>query len=176
MPNDIPITRRAALAQLGALSAIPLGAGLASAQGETTPHLAPSTPSSPERLALIAAFKKSTDGVDKSFAAHSFKSDWTMPYRPFTPSASGKLPLVIYLHGSGGLGDDNQMQMGLAGDTHARPIAGLGDGAHVKTLSIDDRRIYLTGQSMGGAGVWHMLAQRAGFFAAAAVCYGAGNR
>ena len=36
-----------------------------------------------------------------------------MPYRMFTPKAAGRLPLVVYLHGSGGLGTDNERQMGL---------------------------------------------------------------
>ena len=36
-----------------------------------------------------------------------------MPYRLFRPQASGTFPLVVYLHGSGGLGDDNLKQMGL---------------------------------------------------------------
>ncbi len=34
-------------------------------------------------------------------------------------------------------------------------------------LPIDRGRIYVTGHSMGGAGTWHMIAQRPGFFAAA---------
>lgn len=34
-------------------------------------------------------------------------------------------------------------------------------------LPIDPSRIYVTGHSMGGAGVWHMIARRPGFFAAA---------
>ncbi|MBP1634345.1 MAG: hypothetical protein H6Q10_919 [Acidobacteria bacterium] len=39
------------------------------------------------------------------------------------------------------------------------------------TLPIDPARIYVTGHSMGGAGTWHMIAQRPRFFAAAApVC------
>jgi predicted peptidase len=37
----------------------------------------------------------------------------------------------------------------------------------LKTLPIDRRRIYVTGHSMGGAGTWHMIAQRPRFFAAA---------
>jgi predicted peptidase len=66
----------------------------------------------------------------------------------------------------------------------ARPVPGLGDGARLafdvidalrRELAIDDRRIYLTGQSMGGAGVWHMVAQRPAFFAAAAVCCGSSS-
>ncbi len=52
----------------------------------------------------------------------------------------------------------------------------LGDGARLALeivdkllaeLPIDRSRIYVTGQSMGGAGVWHMIARRPGFFAAA---------
>ena len=35
------------------------------------------------------------------------------------------------------------------------------------TLPIDERRIYVTGHSMGGAGTWHMIAHRPRFFAAA---------
>jgi predicted peptidase len=63
-------------------------------------------------------------------------------------------------------------------------IPGLGDGARLafeviesisRELPIDDRRIYLTGQSMGGAGVWHMITQRPRFFAAAAVCCGSAS-
>jgi predicted peptidase len=65
------------------------------------------------------------------------------------------------------------------GDSVARLVPGLGEGARVafeivdalrKELDIDERRIYDTGQSMGGGGVWHMTAHRPRFFAAAAVC------
>jgi predicted peptidase len=142
-----------------------------------------------------------------------------MPYRLFRPSTAGSLPLVVYLHGSGGQGTDNQRQMGLGnvfgsrvwalpenqqifpcyvvapqtdrgwirygppapGDSVARVIPGLGEGARlalevidalVHEFPIDRRRILITGQSMGGAGVWHMIAERPGLFAAAAICCG----
>lgn len=36
-----------------------------------------------------------------------------------------------------------------------------------REFAVDDRRIYVTGQSMGGAGAWNMIASRPGFFAAA---------
>src|SRR5512138_3146014 len=78
-----------------------------------TPHLAPGTPTSPERLALLDAFKKQSAGLEKKFEARTHKNGWVMPYRLFRPEASGKLPLVVYLHGSGGLGDDNLKQLGL---------------------------------------------------------------
>jgi predicted peptidase len=37
---------------------------------------------------------------------------------------------------------------------------------------IDDQRINVTGQSMGGAGTWNIIASRPKFFAAAATCCG----
>ncbi len=67
------------------------------------------------------------------------------------------------------------------GESVARVIPGLGDGARLalelvdalrREFAIDDRRIYLAGQSMGGAGVWHLIAERPGFFAAAVSCCG----
>lgn len=42
-------------------------------------------------------------------------------------------------------------------------------------LPIDERRIYITGQSMGGAGTWNAIANRPGFFAAAVICCGSGS-
>jgi predicted peptidase len=73
----------------------------------------PGAPTSPERLAVIEAFKKQSDGLEKKFEAHSYKSDWTMPYRLFRPATENRVRLVLYLHGSGGLGDDNRKQLGL---------------------------------------------------------------
>jgi predicted peptidase len=223
------LTRRQALGLLGSISAAPLLVGrdglaaLATStpggQGEPTPPLAPGAPSSPERTALIDAFRQRATGVEGQFEARTHKSDWTMPYRLFRPTATGRLPLVVYLHGSGGLGTDNLQQMGAGnvfgtrlwalpenqktfpcyvlapqtdrgwvrygdpspGDSIARVVPGLGDGARVafevidalrRDLPIDERRVYITGQSMGGAGVWHMTAQRPRFFAAAVICCG----
>jgi predicted peptidase len=209
----------ALVAQGRNLSAMLPSLGSSELQGDVTPPLAPGAPTSAERLALIEAFKRAADGIDAKFEARTHKSDWEMPYRLFRPAASGKLPLVMYLHGSGGLGTDNQRQMGLGnvfgtrlwalpanqkthpcyvvvpqtdrgwmrygdpapGDSIARVIPGLGDGARValeiidvlrKEFPIDERRIYLTGQSMGGGGVWNMTAHRPKLFAAAIACCG----
>jgi predicted peptidase len=211
------MTRREALAVLGSMAVGTLG--LPPIQGDATPPLAPGAPDSPERMALIEAFRTRSDGIADKFEARTHKSDWTMPYRLFRPNASGRLPLVVYLHGSGGLGTENVKQMGLGnifgtrvwalpenqkafpcyvvapqtdrgwvrygdpspGDSVARVVPGLGDGARVafelidalaKEFPIDRQRIYLTGQSMGGAGAWHMLAQRPSVFAAAVICCG----
>lgn len=190
------------------------------ANENSVPPLAPGAPTSPERMALIEAFKKQSEGLQKKFEPRTHKSDWAMPYRLFQPEASGKLPLVLYLHGSGGLGDDNEKQLGLGNifgtrvwllpenqkhfpcyvlapqtdrgwvrydfsqksDGPPKILSGLGDGARLafeiiealqREFAIDERRIYVTGQSMGGSGVWHMTAQRPKFFAAAMPCCGA---
>jgi predicted peptidase len=183
------------------------------------PSLAPGAPMSAERVALIEAFKQKSAGVETKFEAGVYKGDFAMPYRLFRPATSNKVPLIMYLHGSGGLGNDNQKQMDFGNIFGTRVwalpenqgqfpcyvvapqtdrgwiryegevvdgkpalvIPGLGDGARLafevvdvlrREFAIDDHRIYVTGQSMGGAGVWHMTAHRPRFFAAAIACCG----
>ena len=227
------MTRREAIGVLGSMSvggilgAEPRGlselvSSLSPPQSDPTPALAPGAPQSPERMALIEAFERDSEGVDQQFEARSHKSDWAMPYRLFRPKASGPLPLVVFLHGSGGQGTDNAKQMGLGnifgtrvwalpanqktypcyvvvpqtdrgwvnygppapGDSIARVVPGLGSGAKLaleivnalsRELQIDQRRIYVMGQSMGGAGVWHMTAERPRLFAAAVACCGSAS-
>jgi predicted peptidase len=174
-----------------------------------------------ERMALIEAFKRQSEGLERKYQARRHQSDLVMPYRLYRPEATGKLPLVMYLHGSGGLGDDNLKQLGLGNifgtrvwllpenqkcfpcfvvapqtdrgwlkydlsqgtDGPLEILPGLGDGARLALeivdrlldefahrQSIDEHRIYLTGQSMGGAGTWHMTAERPKLFAAAVAC------
>ncbi len=174
---------------------------------------------SAQRVAFIEAFKKQSEGLEKKFEARTHKGEWAMPYRLFRPDAKGKLPLVMFLHGSGGLGGDNVKQLGLgnvfgtrvwllpqnqksfpcfvvAPQTDrgwvrydpakwdkgtAEVIPGLGEGSRMalemvdslrREFEIDERRIYVMGQSMGGAGTWNMIANRPGFFAAAVACCG----
>jgi predicted peptidase len=178
---------------------------------------------SSERLALIEDFKKKSDGLEKKYEARTYKSDWTMPYRLFRPVGAGKLPLVVYLHGSGGQGDDNLKQLGLGNIFGTRVwllpenqkkhpcyvltpqsnrgwarydpvklekniyemLPGPGQGVSLalevvdalrREFPIDDQRIYVTGQSMGGAGTWNMIASRPGFFAAAVPCCGSSSK
>jgi predicted peptidase len=222
------ITRREATRLLASAST---GAWLAAAMGlsfalkafaektkdDFTPPLAPGVPFSTERLALIDAFKKQSEGLEQKFEARTYKSDWVMPYRLFRPETSGRVPLLVYLSGSGGLGNDNlkQLQFGnvfgtrvwllpenqkrfpsyivapqtdrgwarydLSQQTDDPPkvLPGLGEGARLtleiidtlrREFPIDDRRIYVMGQSMGGAGVWNVIAGRPQFFAAALIC------
>ena len=209
-----------AAAQIGLNFSFPTNASTAEAKDESTPRLAPGAPNSPERIALIEAFKKQSEGLEKKFEARTHKSDWVMPYRLFHPeAATGKLPLVVFLHGSGGLGDDNLKQLGLGNifgtrvwllpenqkrfpcyvlapqtdrgwnrydfsqqdQGPAKVLPGLGDGTRVALeivdalrheLAIDERRIHVMGQSMGGAGTWNMITYRPQFFAAAVICCG----
>src|SRR6476661_8401423 len=111
--NSRLTTRREAILRLGSAS---VGARFALAQAGANPPvpaLALGAPTSPERMALIDAFKQRSDGLEKQFEARAHQSDFAMPYRLFRPNAAGKLPLVMYLHGSGGLGTDNEQQLGL---------------------------------------------------------------
>jgi predicted peptidase len=221
------ITRREAVRLLGSVSA---GAWFAqfsfnlsvapdasaAVKDDASPPLAPGAPMSPERLALIDAFKKQSEGLEKKFEARTHKSDWAMPYRLFRPEPSGKLPLVVYLHGSGGLGNDNLKQLGLGNTFGTRvwllpenqkrfpcyviapqtdrgwssydfsqdppkPSPGVGEGSRLalevigalrREFPIDERRIYVTGQSMGGAGAWNIITSRPQLFAAAVICCG----
>jgi predicted peptidase len=230
------ITRREAVRRLGAAS---VGAWFAGRPGmnfsmeqaasgakhdsayDSVPALAPGTPMSSERLAVIETFKKESEGLEQKYEPRTHKGDdMVMPYRLFRPEASGKIPLVVYLCGSGGMGDDNLRQLGLGnffgtrvwllpGNQKRFPcyvlvpqtdsgwvrydawdqtkaglpvvLPGLGEMARsvldiVDSLchefAIDERRIYITGQSMGGSGVWHMTAVRPDFFAAAVPCCG----
>jgi len=221
------ITRRQAIRMLGPASAgacftARIGVHFWSppnafqANQDTTPPLAPGAPMSPERIALIDVFKKQSAGLEKQFEARTHKSDWEMPYRLFRPGSARRVPLVLYLHGSGGLGDDNLKQLGLGNvfgtrvwllpenqkrfpcyvvvpqtdrgwirydfsEQPAKELPGLGDGARLALeivdrlcheFNIDEHRIYVTGQSMGGAGAWNVVTNRPGFFGAAVICCG----
>ncbi|HEY4640846.1 MAG TPA: phospholipase [Thermoanaerobaculia bacterium] len=171
------------------------------------------------RLALIETFRQQSDGLEKKYERRTHKSDWTMPYRLFRPEGKGKLPLVMYLHGSGGLGDDNDKQLGFGNifgtrvwllpenqkqfpcfvvvpqtdrgwmhyeadkDNAGVPAPGFGEGNKLaleiidelrREFPIDENRIYVTGQSMGGGGVWNLLKHGPqNFFAAALPVCGA---
>jgi predicted peptidase len=180
------------------------------------PPLAPGLPASSERMALIASFEKRSEGLQDKFEARTHKSDWEMPYRLFRPATKRRVSLVLYLHGSGGLGDDNMKQLAFGNifgtrvwllpenqqrfpcyvvapqtdrgwirydfsQSPAKELPGFGDGTRMaleivdalrREFAVDERRIYVAGNSMGGAGVWNMLANRPNFFAAAIICCG----
>lgn len=167
-------------------------------------------------LALLAgaALSQRPDDVVDGFIGRIHRvGRVTMPYRLFVPpgyDAKQKYPMVIWLHGAGGAGTDNRLQ--IAGDqvsgTHAwtRPamqaqhpafvlvpqspgawgtMAGqLGPETRLvveileslkREFSIDPGRVYLTGQSNGGYGVWSLITQRPDLFAAGVPLCGGGD-
>ena len=82
------MTRRQAILHIGAVS---IGARIATAQASVSsagPRLARGLPTSPERMALVDAFRRQSEGLDKKFEARTHKSDLAMPYRLFRPHAN----------------------------------------------------------------------------------------
>jgi predicted peptidase len=155
------------------------------------------------------------------FEARTFQEgDSKLNYRLLKPKAydaKQKYPLVIFLHGAGERGDDNEKQLVHGMNDFASdeimakypafviapqcPAGEQWGGINrlaksptppdqfapaleatlkaVETLrkefSIDDKRIYITGLSMGGYGTWDALAKRTELFAAAAPICGGGS-
>jgi predicted peptidase len=147
------------------------------------------------------------------------KDGQTLPYRLMKPAGydpATKYPLVVFLHGAGDRGSDNEKQISdcipqfaskenraqypcfliapqcpenakwsdvdWAADSHtisptmtepARLTIELIE-AIANEYSIDTKRIYITGLSMGGYGTWDLIARRPDLFAAAVpICGGA---
>lgn len=119
-----------------------------------------------------------------------------LPYRlyvpPFAPQGA-RLPLIVFLHGAGQNGDDNEAQIAY-GANGALQLLDAAVRRHIPVLfaapqnpidywkpadvmaviadiearwPVDRRRIYLTGLSSGGTGVWDLLKAYPDRFAAA---------
>lgn len=130
--------------------------------------------------------------------------DSTLNYLIRIPEEAGskKLPLILFLHGAGERGDDNQSQLkhnpfSLApeGTFKKNPCLVIApqcpkeqwwSGDNLKTLiklvgeitdhlPVDKNRIYITGLSMGGMGTWALLDMEPKLFAAAVPICGRGN-
>ena len=121
---------------------------------------------------------------------------------PMDLKPGGKYPLLLFLHGSGEKGNDNQKQLkhdptklapdgvfeknsmivvapqcpadqSWSGQTLETTIRLVKDLQ--KELPIDPQRIYITGLSMGGFGTWSALALEPKLFAAAIPICGGGD-
>lgn len=169
---------------------------------------------------LLVLLMPTTRGQEreKVLSPHIFKNarSETLPYRLFVPQnydRKKKYPLVVYLHGGGGVGDDNlkQIQGGngylidfftqsesqtrypalvvapqSSGDGWIeRPLINPSPARQLKlvvelidelrrTYSIDRKRVYVTGQSLGGFGTFAIVAEFPNLFAAGVpLCGGA---
>ena len=127
------------------------------------------------------------------------QSDSAMKYMVFKPkgwSSSGTYPVLVFLHGSGGVGKpENVRRISLGsmlldpayadkvGHIVLLPLATTGDWSNhfetimqlvdmaVKTLGGDASRVAVAGQSMGGHGAWMLATQHArSFSAVVAIC------
>lgn len=115
-------------------------------------------------------------------------------YQVFVPAGHGrgKTPVILFLHGSGERGEDNQLQMKVGLPPHLRKhlddfpalvvipqapdntewtqdagaIALAALDASMKEFDGDPDRVYLTGLSMGGYGTWELALQQPQRFAA----------
>ena len=124
-------------------------------------------------------------------------------YAPKNITPRTSLPVVIYLHGSEKCGTDNVRQTKVAvpvsfvQNFEQRPCiliapqcdkgqAWMGQASTNSVLSFlddfleevqvaDRKRVYLTGFSLGGYGVWHFIDKRPDLFAAAVPIAGAAN-
>lgn len=169
---------------------------LITAAALTLAHLAPAVPRDrPDQ--------QDRQSWQKSLSAHVFtsKKHGKLPYRLFKPKmAEGqKLPLVLFLHGAGERGSENQRQLrhGVRSFVNpdaqrARPCLLLapqcprGSWWNVEhftellrstldSLPVDRDRVYVTGLSMGGYGSWHVIGSAPSLFAAAVPVCGGGK-
>ena len=151
--------------------------------------------------ALLAtpASAQPLDPGDPRFLRRSLNQQ---PYRLWLPAdynGSRAYPLVLFLHGGGGRGRDNERQlrdgngmlvnMFIAGQARfpsivLAPQTSTEHGAEQtlalirrvqKEYRVDSTRIYLIGQSLGGYGALALLAREPALFAAAVVIAAGGD-
>jgi predicted peptidase len=146
-------------------------------------------------ILAFAAFGCSNGVSEKEFPSQSVVVNGKeFKYRIYVPEnrdPSKKIPVMLYLHGSGSRGDDNQAQLGgfssfiprdkerynfaivmpqcregafWAGEMAEQAVAALDQT--VKELNGDEDRLYLFGYSMGGYGTWQVAVAHPGKFAA----------
>lgn len=127
---------------------------------------------------------------------HGVYQDVSLPYRKalIGNGASGKYALVIYLHGGSSKGNDNSLQLSEQGiNSISRYLSknqiktvmlvpqcpadkswgGVMNAVlkalideYCKSGTVDEKRIYIFGGSMGGTGVWSMASSYPHLFAA----------
>jgi predicted peptidase len=171
----------------------------------------------PSAKELISRNKVLIDRANKMFpspydnfgSAQSFQhtDGVVLPYRLFEPKKENdtRYPLVLFLHGKGGTGNNNLQQftdlivpptiwafpenqakhpcyvlVPQGPDTPSWPHARIPAlkallDSIIASNPIDPNRIYITGLSMGGLGTWAIIQQYPDFFAAAVPVCGGGD-
>jgi pimeloyl-ACP methyl ester carboxylesterase len=144
----------------------------------------------PHTALITGAFAKGTSPEGLNFQLYG-NPKW---------KGSERYPLVIWLHGAGQSGSDNEAQMGGAtkpfteeANQEERPCFVLAPqcpdrnigfkASNLMTLvkslcdslPIDEARLYLTGSSMGGSGSWRLGTEYPGVFAAIVPLCGGGD-
>ncbi len=89
---------------------------LAAAAGPPRDGILPLEPHSRERQAPIEALERDGPVLAGAFTRHLYRNakGEKMPYRLFSPAGlrkGQKVPLVVFLHGAGGSGSDNERQL-----------------------------------------------------------------
>lgn len=120
-------------------------------------------------------------------------STTSVPGRLYVPplAATGPRPLIVFLHGSGEVGSDNQVQVtgqninnllsaakargaylyapqtpiGWSSNSVLDSVMGKIDQA-IADLNVDQGRLYATGLSLGGGGTWNLINRHSDRFAA----------
>lgn len=147
-------------------------------------------------MALAGCSTTGEPGTSGRFVERGIASDGTThDYQVFVPAARarrGKLPIILFLHGSGERGSDNRIQLDAGLGPYVREHAadfpaivvfpqvqenGEWMGANVdmalaaldaasREFGGDPQRTYLTGLSMGGYGTWETALKAPARFAA----------
>ena len=147
-------------------------------------------------MALASCSTTGESGTTGRFVERAITSDGaTRGYQVFVPAVQphgGKLPIILFLHGSGERGSDNRIQLDAGLGPYVREhaadfpaivvfpqVQGKGEwmGANVdmalaaldaasREFGGDPRRTYLTGLSMGGYGTWETALKAPTRFAA----------
>lgn len=146
-----------------------------------------------KRIALLAALLTGTLGFAQKDVSGSYKTEITvvkeMTYLLHVPEMAnkGKKPLIVFMHGSGERGTNTEL-LKIHGpfkylkthtlDAYVLAVQCPGNQLYdaeavyqliqktVKDNNIDNKRIYLTGLSMGGWGVWEVAQAHPEAFAA----------
>ena len=162
---------------------------------------------------LLAVLYAGGCGILGAVTVNDFVPLWytnalgVLPYRLFIPTnynAALSYPLVLFLHGSGERGSDNQSQFNNNGflvfasetnqlkypsfmvapqcpsndywEDRAMGVQVLGMmNSLMAEFSIDTNRLYITGLSMGGYGTWYYIAWYPNMYAAAIPMSGGGD-